>query len=206
MSRIADDDRQQIVEVVRQAAGELADRFHLLRLAQLCALRLHLAPFGHVAHDADEGMVAGVRRFADRELHRKGRAVFAAAHHLATGADDLRHAGGEICRDVAIVFAMVRFRHQDADILPDDLVRGVAEQADAGLVERLDDAMPVDGDQAVHHRVQHGGDQAAELRLAGLHHGLGGDACSDVAGDFAEAMHHTVGRADGGDHHIGQEA
>ena len=31
---IADDDGQQIVEVVRDAAGELADRFQLLRLAQ----------------------------------------------------------------------------------------------------------------------------------------------------------------------------
>ena len=31
---IADDDGQKIVEVVRDAAGELADAFHLLRLAQ----------------------------------------------------------------------------------------------------------------------------------------------------------------------------
>ena len=30
----ADDDGEQVVEVVRDAAGELADRFHLLRLAQ----------------------------------------------------------------------------------------------------------------------------------------------------------------------------
>ncbi len=32
---IADDDAKQVVEVVRDAAGELADRLHLLRLAQL---------------------------------------------------------------------------------------------------------------------------------------------------------------------------
>ena len=32
---VAEDDRQQVVEVVRDAAGELADRLHLLRLAQL---------------------------------------------------------------------------------------------------------------------------------------------------------------------------
>ena len=31
----ADDDREHIVEIVRDAAGELADRLHLLRLAQL---------------------------------------------------------------------------------------------------------------------------------------------------------------------------
>ena len=55
---IADDDRQQVVEVVRQSAGKLADRLHLLRLAQLLALLLRLAPFGQVADDADEGVVA----------------------------------------------------------------------------------------------------------------------------------------------------
>ncbi len=32
---VADDDTEQIVEVVRDAAGKLADRLHLLRLAQL---------------------------------------------------------------------------------------------------------------------------------------------------------------------------
>ena len=32
---IADDDAEQIVEIVRHAAGEIADRLHLLRLAQL---------------------------------------------------------------------------------------------------------------------------------------------------------------------------
>jgi len=33
-AEIADDDGQEIVEVVRDAAGQLADRFHLLRLPQ----------------------------------------------------------------------------------------------------------------------------------------------------------------------------
>ena len=32
--QVADHDAEQIVEVVRDAAGELADRFHLLRLQQ----------------------------------------------------------------------------------------------------------------------------------------------------------------------------
>ena len=35
---ISDDDAEQVVEVVRDSAGELTDRLHLLRLAQL---RLH---------------------------------------------------------------------------------------------------------------------------------------------------------------------
>jgi hypothetical protein len=46
--RVALDDRQQVVEVVRDAAGELADRLHLLRLAQALLQPLAVA---HVAHD-----------------------------------------------------------------------------------------------------------------------------------------------------------
>ena len=47
--QIAADDLQDVVEVVRDAAGELADRLHLLRLAQL---RLGLGAFGDRAGDA----------------------------------------------------------------------------------------------------------------------------------------------------------
>ena len=53
--RVAAHDHQQIVEVVRDAAGQLAERLHLLRLRQLFArarrARLRLAPLGDVAGD-----------------------------------------------------------------------------------------------------------------------------------------------------------
>ena len=45
---VADDRGQQIVEVVRDATGELADRLHLLRLSQRI---LGTASLGHVAQD-----------------------------------------------------------------------------------------------------------------------------------------------------------
>src|SRR3546814_17423718 len=45
-SDLADDDRQHIVEIMRDAAGQLADGFHLLRLAQL---RLRLLAVAHLA-------------------------------------------------------------------------------------------------------------------------------------------------------------
>ncbi len=45
---IADDDRQQIVEVMGDAAGQLADGLELLRLAQLF---LELHPLSDVAAD-----------------------------------------------------------------------------------------------------------------------------------------------------------
>ena len=49
---IAPDDRQHVVEVVRHAAGELADGLHLLRLAQLL---LQCLALGDVPHDGLHG-------------------------------------------------------------------------------------------------------------------------------------------------------
>ncbi len=64
-------DGQQIVEVVRDAAGELADRFHLLRLTQHF---LALAAFGDVdglghgaRHRAVPGRIAGASRSRNRD-------------------------------------------------------------------------------------------------------------------------------------------
>ena len=48
---VAEDGAEQVVEVVGDAAGEPADRLHLLRLAQL---QLELATLGHVGHRADD--------------------------------------------------------------------------------------------------------------------------------------------------------
>ena len=46
---VAADDLQHVIEVVRNAAGELPDRFHLLRLAQL---RFRRRPFGDDGRNA----------------------------------------------------------------------------------------------------------------------------------------------------------
>ena len=56
--RVTADDHQQIVEVVGDAAGQLAERLHLLRLGELLLRplerRLRLPPLGDVARDLDE--------------------------------------------------------------------------------------------------------------------------------------------------------
>ena len=46
---VADDDREQIVEIVSDAAGQIADRFHLLRLPKLI---VELLALGHVLDHA----------------------------------------------------------------------------------------------------------------------------------------------------------
>lgn len=90
---IADDDGQQIVEVMGDAAGELADRLHLLRLDQLFLRPLAL---GQVVDDADEDRFAVLPRLADREVHGKGRTVAAQALDLAADADDLALAAAHV--------------------------------------------------------------------------------------------------------------
>ena len=56
--RVAADDHEHVVEVMRYAAGQLAQRLHLLRLGELLLgalqLRLGFAPFGDVARDIRE--------------------------------------------------------------------------------------------------------------------------------------------------------
>ena len=60
-SAIAGDDSQQIVEIVRDAAGKLADGFHLLRLTQLCLELKAIADVGDAAANQDAARVGQAR-------------------------------------------------------------------------------------------------------------------------------------------------
>ena len=74
--RVAEDHREEIVEVVRDAAGQMAERLHLLRLAQL---RRHLDAFRFVGKNADEmrGRAALVADRRDRQVVPERLAVLA---------------------------------------------------------------------------------------------------------------------------------
>ncbi len=66
--------RQQIVEVVRDTAGQLADGLHFLRLTKLFLDQL---AFAGIAHGADKGAPPAGQHFADRKLQWKRRAILA---------------------------------------------------------------------------------------------------------------------------------
>ena len=89
----AHDAHQDVVEVVRDAAGEAADRFELLRLPQLF---LERAPLGDVAEEpGDHGAAVGAdprdRQF-DRELGAVGpQAASARADGRRAGRSPGRH-------------------------------------------------------------------------------------------------------------------
>ena len=59
---------------------------------------------------------------ADRQMQRKGGPVLSPAGHLASDADDFRHARGEVVGHVPIVLFVVRRRHQQVDVLADHLL------------------------------------------------------------------------------------
>ena len=61
----SEDDRQQIVEIVRDAGGQSPDRFHLARLTDL---RFERAPFGDVLDDRDEMLRQAVGVAVDRHV------------------------------------------------------------------------------------------------------------------------------------------
>ena len=81
--RVTEDPGEQVVEVMRDAAGQPADRLHLLRMTQLVfALPKRLGrlfPFGDVVDEHRVEVVARGRPSRQRELDRN--LSFVAAHH-----------------------------------------------------------------------------------------------------------------------------
>ena len=97
------DDGQEIVEIVRHAAGQLPDRFHLLRLAQRFLALAALRDVDGVRHRADDRAVLIAQRahreveiaLADRQAQQHLGLDFLAPHHGDEGvADGVAHAFG----------------------------------------------------------------------------------------------------------------
>ena len=72
---VAGDHRQQVVEVVRDAAGQPADRLHLLRLGEAL---LEPPPLGHVVGEHERRRTALEHHLAGRDLDVDQRAVLQA--------------------------------------------------------------------------------------------------------------------------------
>ena len=197
---------QQIVEVVRDAAGELADRIHLLRLEQrlagLLEPLLRLAALGDVARDLGEAddLAAIVADGIDDDMRPEAAAVLA---HAPAFLLEAALAPGGVERLLRLAVAAVLLGVELREVAADDLVRQVAlDPLRAGIpvghaafgVEHVDRVV---GD-ALH--------QQAELLLALPQRLLGRAPLGQVAGDLGEADDLAGGRADRVDDHIGPEA
>ena len=92
------DDGQEIVEIVRHAAGQLPDRFHLLRLAQRFLALAALCDIDGVRHRADDGAVLVAQRphreveiaLAARQAQQHLGLDFLALHHRMEGLRTVR--------------------------------------------------------------------------------------------------------------------
>ena len=156
---------------MRDAAGELADRLHLLRLAQLAlelaALALGLAARGDVAQVADVDVAVGRGGDADRELDRELAAVGAHRGRLDQAADEraLRRSCANRAQAVVVAArAGARDDHVGEQAAEHRRSRRWPKHALGGGVELDDAAFAVHADDAVERRL----DGRAQARLAAL--------------------------------------
>ena len=89
------------------------------------------------------------KHFAYRELDGKDRAIFPPPGNLPRYADDPLLARLAVGSEEGVVLAAVGLRHQDADILSDQLFGRIAEQALSGGIDVGNYAMVVDDDDAI---------------------------------------------------------
>ena len=124
---VAGDHRQQVVEVVRDAAGEAPDRLHLLRLLEPV---LEPEPVGDVVGEHERRLAAVVDDRPGRDLDVDDRAVLAPVVP-GRGAVRARAVLGQAPEQRLHVLARadLRDRHRE------ELVAGVAVVADRGVVD-----------------------------------------------------------------------
>ncbi len=181
------DRHQQIVEVVGDAAGQLADRFHLLRLEKLLAgLRqglLGLQLFGDVAGDLGETQdrtviaVDGV----DDDMCPEPCAVLALSPAFLFEA---AFASGGIEADLRFAALPILFGIELREVLADDLVGGISLDALGASIPIADIALRIEHVERVVRDALH---EQLKLLLAALEAFFGRLSLRQVAGDFGEA-------------------
>jgi hypothetical protein len=142
--------RQQVVEIVRDAAGQLADRLHLLRLEQRFPRRvemlLGLPPFGEVARDLGEAQQRARRAADGIDDHMRPEVRAVLAHPPAFGLE-LAGALGRLQRGrrnaACDVLLGIEQREVPADHFPgcialEALGAGIPARDVAGSVEHVD--------------------------------------------------------------------
>ena len=184
---VAHDAGQDIVEVVGDAAGQVADRLHFLRLPQLrleaFALGLGLSAPRQIAHDRQDVRAALVvhARTAQLDLDRPAVALERGAVALEGAA--VRDPCGQLAGQVPAAHGQ-----QLVGSAPQHLLASIPEQGDEGGIDVDDPALLVEHRHAVHRRVEDG----AILLLARAQGPLGALARRDVGGDRAHRIRLAV--------------
>ncbi len=184
---MAADDHQEVVEVVGDAAGQLAEGFHLLGLHQLLVgalqLQLGLPPLGDVAGDLGEAQerTPFVADGVDQHAGPEHRTVLAHAPAFGLVLAFVRCAverlGGDACPAIHVSVEL-------GEMVPDHLVAGVALDALGAGVPVGDHPVGVEHIKRV---VRDPVDQQAELPFALQQGLLRRLAFGDVARGLREA-------------------
>src|SRR5205085_11766645 len=141
----AGDDHQEVVEVVRHAPGELAERIELLRfrkvLLHLLELELSFAALGDVAGDLGKAYQFAVftDRIDDHAGPEEGAVLADAPAFLFVAAlplSNFEHAGG-------LAVGAVRLGVEAGEMLPDDFLRRITLGPLAADVPTRDDAVGI---------------------------------------------------------------
>ena len=164
---VAENDGEDIVEIVRDAAGQHSYSLHLLRLLELLG---ELPSPRDVAHGRDKNVAPcsapivqrpRTAHLVDGDLERKSRPIAAPAFDLTHGAEHASIAGVEILGDEGLVLFGVRVLHQGRHVAAEHVGGRVVEDSLGCGVECLYRAVGVEG----HHAVDHGLDDRQRLLL-----------------------------------------
>lgn len=109
---------------------------------------LGLLALAEIADDAGEIQLAVVQ-LAHGNIRRKQTAVLAPPDDFPAFADDVGFAGAQITLEITTMPLLMGRRHEQADILPQQFLWRITEQPGRGRIDRLDDAVPVNGDHGI---------------------------------------------------------
>ncbi|GCC47009.1 hypothetical protein chiPu_0031255, partial [Chiloscyllium punctatum] len=148
----ASDDHQQIVEVVRNPAGQFADRLHLLRHRELFAglnqLLLRVAPLGCVAQNTDEAdqvsCVIMARRHGARDEERRAILSDPPTLDVVLASFDCRLQ--RVCGRTRAAFIRPI---ENSKMLADDFVRAVADDLLSGAVPTRDVSLAIERENRI---------------------------------------------------------
>src|SRR5438034_542975 len=107
-------------------------------------------------NESDEAGRLRAGHGAHRKEDRKDASVLPACADFAALTDDVRNPCGRVTCQVTVVQASIGLGHQHTDVLTQNLVGAIAEQAFGSSIERLDTTGMVNQNDAVDSGVQKG--------------------------------------------------
>ena len=111
---------------------------------------------GNVSDDSGKHPPVAEPKLADRQVRGECGAVAAPPNDFATDADDLFLGGRQVIEQVAVMFLSKRRRHENADVLTDEIRGGEAKHPLRGRIDGFDRPTLIDRDNRIDGGVQDG--------------------------------------------------